>query len=753
MNPYHPTTTNHPHFAGSARRWLFCAGALLLFALMLLVGMDAQRLHADNTLVHSSVNDFVKGKFYATGLHSVPSSDGEVQLLPVGFTDNWQAENAPFTLPPRAELAAVSYNNILYAIGGSNISTGYKTDIYSATTSITGAITAGWSLAGDLGHERAGHAAVISQTTTGGILYVIGGFDNANVGGGFDTIYYKTLNAGGAIAAGAWSTYTLPSALKYPSAVIRQGALYVIGGETNGIYQNTIYRIPITNASGALGSPTTYLMPNALSLHAAVTWTSPNNVDYLYILGGKNESGATSNVNFVAFNPDGSLPDPASSWVTRTLVDAFSAHGAIQSNGNVHVIAGAKSVSANDFVSQVQSALIDFSPVEGALHDWTGTGLYWIVTAPLAEPRAYHGTAINLGGYVYVIGGYDKDGNASSTVYRGTTTGVAPFHAPYGNYTNVFDTGAISNTLTSLRWTAWVTEAHTMTLRYRTSNSTTNWPSTWMSATNSITGTNTLVLPSIQNRYLQYQFLFTTTVSSTTPLLRDVQLDYREPPTPTPPTTVVVTVTVPPITPGVRRPDLILSGLEAPADKGNASPVTYTVNVSVTNWGSAGFNKSASAPPVLSKTARVGQQSSPRGTVRKLPSGIIRAGTEYTGTTNYFVWVDVYVDPITPPTIPSDVGNCPALGGGTNYAFVYGLATGEFVNLAIDCYLPQGSHAYYSQVDSCDNPPNGCSQVYGYVLELTEANNIAGPITSGGRWQGFLGWLNPIFMPRIQKGP
>lgn len=746
MNPYLTPLTNRTRFSISANRWLFLAGAFLLLALLIVAGMEARVLHADTSIIHSTTNDFVKGTFYATGLHNVAGSDGEVQLLPVGFTDNWIAENPPSALPSRAELAAVSYNNILYAIAGGSINTGFLSDIYSATTTISGTIVSGWSLADDLGEQRAGHAAVISTTASGGVMYIVGGFNNGNIGTGFNTILYKTINTSGAITAGAWNTFTMPSGLKYPAAVVRHGYLYVIGGSSAGLLMNTIYRFPITNSSGALGSPVTYSMPNDLEKHGAVIWSSPNAQDYLYILGGVNDSGATSIVNYVPFNPDDSLPNlSSSSWVTRTLVDAFSAHGAIQSNNNVHVIGGAKSIGANDFVSQVQSALIDLEPVEGALHDWTGSGLYWIVTSPLAEARAYHGTAVNMSGYVYVLGGYDKNGNATSTVYRGNTTGVAPFHAPYGNYTNVFDTGVFSNTLTSLKWTTWVTGAHTLTMRYRTGNSTTSW-SSWMSATNSITGLNTLTLPNIQNRYLQYQLLYTTTISSTTPLLRDVQLDYRPPPTVTP-TTTTVTVTVPPVTPGARLPDLILSALDAPV---SSSLMTYTVNVSVTNWGVTGFNRLPSTL-TLSKTARSVQITGKPGVPRRIPDSLIRAAKDYTGTTNYFVWVDVYVDPTTIPTNPGIVGNCPTQGGGTNYALVYALGVGEIINVPIDCYLTQGSHQYYAQVDTCDNPPNVCSPVYGYVSELTDLNNIAGPVTSGQKWQGVLGWLNPIFLPRSSK--
>jgi hypothetical protein len=755
VNPYHPTSSRPNRFAGTTRWLLFGAGAFLLFAILIFGGMEVHLLRADSSLTHSTTGDFIKGTFYTTGLHVVAGSDGEVQLLPIGFTDSWQTENAPTPLDPRAFLAAVSYNNILYAIGGYDSITGYKSTIYSATTSITGAITAGWSLAGDLGVMRAGHSAVISPTASGGILYVIGGFDLLNEASGFNTILYKTMNSSGQIAAGNWQIKTMPSTLKFTAAVVRNGYLYVIGGVTSGTTMNTIYRFPITNAAGDLGAPTTYVMPNALEQHAAVTWQSQSNVGYLYILGGVSDIMPTSIVNYVAFNPDGSLPAPAA-WVTRTLVDAFSAHGGVQFNSNIHVIGGAKGLAASDYVSQVQSALIDFSPVEGELHDWSGTGLHWIVTSPLAEPRAHHGTAINTTGYVYVIGGLDATASTRSTVYRGTTSGAAYLHAPYGSYTNHFDTGSINNTLTYLRWTAWMTAAHTLTMRYRTSDSATNWPSVWESATASISGSNVITLPAnLTKRYLQYQLLFTTTISSTTPLLRDVQLDYRPPPTPTPTNTSVsptspVTITTTPVPPGARLPDFMIPDMQAPVAGG--STMSYTLNISVTNWGTIGFNKLPQTLK-LSKTAKVGQQTSRPGEKRRIPDSI-RASAEYTGTTNYFVYLDAYVDPSSVPTTPANLGNCPAQGGGTNYAWIYALGLGETVNVPLQCYITAGAHTFYAQVDTCDNPPNGCSASYGYVLELKENNNTAGAITSGQTWHINLGWLNPLFLPSIFKsGP
>ncbi|CAG0946314.1 hypothetical protein ANRL1_02908 [Anaerolineae bacterium] len=748
------------HFDNIARRMLFGAGVTLLITLFLFTRHVPSRTWAapGNTtfsLIHSTSTDFVGGQFNFTGLRSVAPTDGEVQLLPVGFTSDWTPQTSLSFA--RAELPAVSYKNTLYAIAGLKpFSEGatYATEIFTATTSVTGTITAGWTVADNLpaGEGRSGATAVIATTATGGILYVIGGGADYSLGG-TNTILYKTLDSNGSLASSAWITDTqLPVRLVYAASVVRNGYLYVIGGKNPDIggSVDTIYRFQILNSSGALGAPTTTTMPHALDSLGAVVWEGQNQ-GFLYVLGGRNASNATSSVDYTPFNLDGSLP-AASSWITTSsLGNAYSAHGAIQTRGNIHIVGGDEGIGATVAVSKVQSALIDSSPVEGRLHNWGGTAGEWIVSFTLPEPRFYHGTTVNLGGEVYVIGGKNNVGDLQTTVYRGSTQGNGFRHAPNGNYTNLFDTGDITYTLTGITWTVSMTPTdHTVTMQYRTSNDQVNWTG-WVSPTNSVNGTNKLNL-NLQKRYLQYQLLFTTSVSSTTPMLRDVQLDYSPPPPPATPTPTRTVTPFPSVTPGARLPDFVIPDMRAEPDKGNSSPVSYPLFISVTNWGNLGFNRA----PVLSKTAKVGQQSSKRGVPRTIPSGI-RATKDYTGTTNAWFWVDVYVDPTVPPASSTDLGNCLAQGGGLNYAWIYALGLGETVNVPVQCYLPQGSHTYYAQVDTCDNPPNNCSPGYGYVLEMSEVNNIGGPVHSGELWHNPLppptpsSLLNPLYLPNILK--
>src|SRR5581483_7984909 len=478
------------------------------------------------TLVHTTTNDFVRGDFYATGLRKL--GDGEVQLLPVGLSTPWQATTA---LPGnRAELALVSNNNILYAIGGFD-GTNYHTEIYSATTSLVGNITAGWSTADHLPQARAGAIAVIAHNPDP-ILYIIGGGNSASPGGS-NTIYYKKIASNGALS-GSWVTATLPLQLAYAAAVVRGSNLYVIGGGSSAT--DTVYRIPIQNSNGDLGTPIQdTALPEALTQLGGVAWYNPAH-DFLYVVGGLNAfDQASQNVYYTSFNNDGSL----NSWQNTSLVDAFSAHGTIQYNGAIYVIGGKQGIGASSAITKVQTALID---PDGSLHNWGGSQGNWIVTEPLPAARYFHGSTANDGGELFVVGGYDKNGNPTANVYHGSTTGAASTYAPNGSFTGeIFDTGTNTH-LQAIRWSASVEDTSKMQLAlyYRTANDSTAilaqpWTFGGFAAQSTTAFTNTITFPSqINNRYLQYRAIFTTTLANKSPLLYAVELDFTRDPTPTP---------------------------------------------------------------------------------------------------------------------------------------------------------------------------------------------------------------------------
>ncbi|MBI4673623.1 MAG: hypothetical protein HY741_18385 [Chloroflexi bacterium] len=489
-------------------------------------------------VLHTTTNDFVRGEFYATGLRQL--GDGEVQLLPVGLSTPWQATTG---LPAaRAELALVSNNNILYAIGGYDGSS-YHTEIYSATTSLVSDITSSWALADNLPVARAGAAAVIAHNPDP-ILYVIGG----GTGSATNTIYYKKIAANGALS-GAWSSATLPANRVYSGAVVRGTNLYVIGGGSSG--SDTVYRLPIQNSNGDLGAAVEDLaLPETLSAVGAVTWFDPAH-DFVYVLGGQNFLGAaTQNVYYTSFNADGSLNDNGGTgWLNTSLVDAFTAHGAVQYHGVIYVIGGKQGIGASTAITKVQTALID---PDGSLHNWGGGAGNWIVTEPLPQARFFHGSAANDGGELFIAGGYNASGIPQTNVYHGSTTGAASTYAPNGTYTGEpFDVGTNKH-MTALNWNAAVEDTSNnnmaLAMYYRTSNDSTAlqsqpWTLAGLSVQSTDGFTNTLNFPTrLDQRYLQYRAIFTTTYSNKSPRLNAVELAFEQAPTPTPTRTDTPTV-------------------------------------------------------------------------------------------------------------------------------------------------------------------------------------------------------------------
>jgi len=447
----------------------------------------------------------------------------------------WQATTG---LPaPRAELALVSHNNILYAIGGYDGSN-YHTKIYSATTSLVGDITSNWAVAGNLPAARAGAAAVFAYNPDP-ILYVIGGGASGNAS---NTIYYRKLDANGALS-GVWSTATLPTDVIYSGAVVRGANLYVIGGGSSG--SDIVYRIPIQNSNGDLGPAVEDLampLPDRLSALGAVAWYDPAH-DFVYVLGGLDSFGsASAEVYYTSFNADGSLNDNGGTgWLNTSLVDAFTAHGAVQYNGAIYVIGGKQGIGASTAITKVQAALID---PNGSLHNWGGGAGNWIVTEPLPKARFFHGSAANDGGELFIVGGYNSNGVPQSDVYHGSTTGAASTYAPNGTYMGEpFDIGA-SKHMTGLKWNAAVEDTTNnnmaLAMYYRTANDSTAlksqpWTYAGLSAQSTNGFTNTLTFPTrLDQRYLQYMAIFTTTFKNKSPRLNAVELGYEQDPTPTP---------------------------------------------------------------------------------------------------------------------------------------------------------------------------------------------------------------------------
>lgn len=484
-------------------------------------------------LTDTSVVDFAAGQFYLSGLRNL--GDGEVQLLPLGVTSNWAADT--FNLPEaRAELAAVIYRDRILAIGGFNAPGVEQTSIYSATTTVGGAIAApGWNLVDNLPNARASMAAVISPTQNGGYLYVLGG---STTGPNLtSTILYKGLDSSG-MPTGSWQSTSMPNnlSLVYHQAIVHGGFLYVLGGHDRFYNYKDIYRAPI-NADGSLGAwiTETNSIPDAGGnagrySFAAVTFQGETGTDYLYVIAGRAGNLSTpvsvADVHYAQFMSNGSI----GAWsAASSLPNAFNAHAAVQGNGQIYVTGGSEGINISQAITKVQSALID-APT-GNLRD-LGGGRFWVVSQPLAEPRVYHASVINSGGQIYVIGGYDQNGTAKTTTYRGASSGVGSTYAPAGNYTSRIINFGGAYQLNTLNWNTSVAPmTETLTLQYRTADTqNTLLAQSWTTLGNAAAGnnlTNTSTFTDVFGTYFQYRVLMTTTAPYThSPALNLIELHY-----------------------------------------------------------------------------------------------------------------------------------------------------------------------------------------------------------------------------------
>ena len=356
--------------------------------------------------------------------------------------------------------------------------------------------------------------------------------------------YIQLDGSGGFI--GNWQTTTsLPNnPLVTHQVLFRNGRLYLIGGQEGSpdyINHSDIYYTTI-NSNGTLGAWTaTTALPAARSSFAAVIWPAPNNTDYLYVVGGDqtNLSGqftAQPEVYYAPFNPDGTLGAFAA---PKTLPAALGGHGMVRNTAQVFVTGGAQGSSHQTVLNTVQSALLDPNTGLADLDFVPGPPeQYWNSADALPEARVYHGTVINSFGHVYVIGGTGPGGAfARDTIFRGATFALGSNYAPSGDFTSRPFSLDGATQLQSLAWnTRNVNLANNtnITLQYRVANSaaellTTTWTTLGASQAGTNVTSSVAYTSVVIGRYFQYKALFATGLTSTTPILNNVELTYLKP--------------------------------------------------------------------------------------------------------------------------------------------------------------------------------------------------------------------------------
>ncbi len=229
---------------------------------------------------------------------------------------------------------AFTLNGYLYVVGGDNatgaLNAAPQTTVYYSRLNQTDGTLGSWQTsANSLLAAREFHTSV----TANGYAYVIGG-DNA---GAQSTAYYAKLYSDGSTAAWATTTplSTGAAVRREADSVVANGYVYVIGGDSAGTAQSTVYYNSL-NADGTLGASwaSTTALPQIRRYETTVTANG-----YIYAIGGDNGSGVATNTVYYAAITAGGL---IGSWFTNgtTLPAARWGQSTMLANGYVYALSG-----------------------------------------------------------------------------------------------------------------------------------------------------------------------------------------------------------------------------------------------------------------------------------------------------------------------------------------------------------------------------------------------------------------------------
>jgi hypothetical protein len=272
--------------------------------------------------------------------------------------------------------ASIEYNGYLYVVGGLG---GNPTTIWYALINDNGEIRS-WKSTTPLPSTRAS----LTLVEYNGYLYVIGGW--APYGPTYADIWYAPIYENGEV--GAWSSISLlPRGTAGHTSAVYNGYLYVIGGSyryqyyPNEFYDYVLFAPIYPNGTIGPWKHTTPL-PATRSFHTSVVYNG-----YLYVIGGVNSSGISTDVWFAKINSDGSL----GRWMSTTpLPVPKTDHTSVLHDNCIYVIGGGRDMDTVWFASVYPD----------------GTIGNWKQTYSLLKGRASH-TSVSFRDFVYAIGGYN----------------------------------------------------------------------------------------------------------------------------------------------------------------------------------------------------------------------------------------------------------------------------------------------------------------------------------------------------------
>lgn len=365
-----------------------------------------------------------------------------------GTLGNWTAVSALNT--KRAQHAAVVTNGRLYVSGGYNASDGVLSSLERATLNFDNTVSAWTPLPTSLNTPRYSHALVVA----GGNIYAIGGYrgdaylksvERATVDlRSGDLSPWQTESSlqlarsgvaavahghflyalGGAIGPedrkdpgvervtvkpdgrlGDWQIISsLSTARSGAAAVVANGYIYVFAGHTGTKPLASVEGAALTTDGSLEGWGRASDMVRARYGHGTVATST-----WLYSVGGDDGNNALSSVERAPINSDGSLGP----W-QETSPLAYAHSGAAVAMATV--ITGT-TTAKYIYAIGGRDGQRYYDRVEGAVIAVDGSLGTWQEGPHLTRPR-YEATAVVMGNYLYVLGGYDQEGNVLNSVER-----------------------------------------------------------------------------------------------------------------------------------------------------------------------------------------------------------------------------------------------------------------------------------------------------------------------------------------------
>ena len=306
-----------------------------------------------------------------------------------GFTSGYTSTSSLF--PGLSHMACEANRDKIYVMGGQNSTTVFNTVKMGNVNLSTGAIVS-WTTLNPLPEVRTDMFSFVANE----ILYCGTGRATTSASSGLGDMFYATINANGTVSAWTQTQYPFNGINK--RLVFRNGVYYVTCG-IEGTFPSSYTDTFRLDSSGQVlpWTADSSLPVGNYGMGAAGSGT------FIYASGG---SSGNSTVYYQATDAQGRL---TGAWSTTTPLPTQNQYHRMIARNNVMYSIGGTNIPGACYYAPV-------NPTTGALGAW-------ISTSSLPNGGVYSHGLVEVGGSLYVVGGYDSGGFTKNTVYRSVING------------------------------------------------------------------------------------------------------------------------------------------------------------------------------------------------------------------------------------------------------------------------------------------------------------------------------------------